>query len=494
MTIVLNKMHFGFNEKQATPLCEIMGRNKSDKGDINILSSWHNYTPFYYSIFKDMREKKLRVFELGLGTNHVEIPSNMGKDGRPGASLYGWAEFFPNSNIYGADIDKAVLFDTDRINTFYCDQTNFQVINQMWNEPTLNDKFDIIIDDGLHTFNANVCFFENSIHKLKPNGYFIIEDICKYEEHLFIDKIKRWEAEYIDCYFKLVKIPSTTNDYDNILLVVYKLNVVNPDATEIVVEHNSGFFSCCSVKFAIIVQYINMYKKLPLKVDSSLQFEWYKLDKTKDITYDYFEKYENRPNIMFSPNINIAYYVGTQYIDYSLVQYDYLVPLLHKYFYPSTDIHTIIRHIEQEYTMDYANICVLFYRGNDKNTETLICGYGEYIEYAEKVLKENPNIKFLIQSDETEFIEQMTALYPTNSFYFKNKIRHISKSNTSVDMVFKHQNYEFSKYYLAITVIMSQCEYIICGSGNCSLWIMLYRGHCKNVYQSLDRKWITHTA
>lgn len=487
-------MYFNFDEKQSTPLCEIMGRNKSDKGDVNILSSWHNYTPFYYNIFNIMREKQLRVFELGLGTNNVDIPCNMGKDGRPGASLYGWAEFFPNSEIYGADIDKRVLFDTDRINTFYCDQTNVQVINEMWNEPKLKDNFDIIIDDGLHTFDANVCFFDNSIHKLKPNGYFIVEDISRREEHLFIEKIKYWEREHPDCFFKLLKIPSTTNNYDNTLLVVYKNNCDNPTLPGVLITHNSGFFSCCSVKLYGIVEYINDYKKLPRIVDGSQQFEWYKLDKNKDITYDYFEKFENKPDITFNPNINIIFTGKTQYIDYSHIEYDTLVPLVHKYFYPSREINTIAHNIINKYELNFDNTCVLFYRGNDKNTECLICEYDEYIEYANKIIKENPNIKFLIQSDETEFIERMMSLYPTNSLYFKDEIRHIRKSNTTVDIVFKEKNYEFSKYYLAITIIMSQCKYIICGSGNCSLWIMLYRGNCKNVYQSQGNKWIVHAS
>src|SRR5210317_1288656 len=98
-------MNYLFDETKSTLLCEIMGRHGSDKGNINIGSSWHNYTTFYYSLFKDLREKQLRVFELGLGTNNVNIPSNMGSEGRPGASHFGWSEFFINSHIFGADID-----------------------------------------------------------------------------------------------------------------------------------------------------------------------------------------------------------------------------------------------------------------------------------------------------------------------------------------------------------------------------------------------------
>ena len=51
------------------------------------------------------------------------------------------------------------------------------------------------------------------------------------------------------------------------------------------------------------------------------------------------------------------------------------------------------------------------------------------------------------------------------------------------------QNYEFSKKYLAITIIMSRCQYIICGSGNCDIWIMFYRANNKNVIQNLNGTW-----
>jgi len=215
-------MNYNFDENESTPLCEIMGRNRSDKGDKDIKSSWHNYTTFYYSIFKEICKNKLRVFELGLGTNNPKIASNMGINGRPGASLYGWEEFFPNSEIYGADIDKSIIFNTERIKTYYCDQTNPIIIKEMWNKKELEEKFDIIIEDGLHTFDANVCFFENSIDKLNSKGYYIIEDLNSKDEEKYINKIKEWEKEYKDCSFTLLKIPSTFNTIDNNLLVIYK--------------------------------------------------------------------------------------------------------------------------------------------------------------------------------------------------------------------------------------------------------------------------------
>jgi len=207
-------------------LCEIMGRNGSDKSDKHNIVEFsfpkHNYTLVYHELFKNFRFEKLRIFELGLGTNNEYVVSNMGRNGIPGASLRGWAEYFPNSLIFGADIDSNILFQTDRIKTFYCDQTNPHVIRYMWNEESLKENFDIIIEDGLHEFGANVCFFENSIHKLKSKGYYIIEDLNIHIKHIYTNQIDEWRLKYPDCIFSLLDIKSFENHINNMILVVYK--------------------------------------------------------------------------------------------------------------------------------------------------------------------------------------------------------------------------------------------------------------------------------
>ena len=70
-----------------------------------------------------------------------------------------------------------------------------------------------------------------------------------------------------------------------------------------------------------------------------------------------------------------------------------------------------------------------------------------------------------------------------------DEIRHIPACLSTVDIVMKDKNNLFSKYYLAITIIMSKCKYIICGTGNCSLWIMLYRSNADNVLQNFNGVW-----
>jgi hypothetical protein len=167
--------------------------------------------------------------------------------------------------------------------------------------------------------------------------------------------------------------------------------------------HNSGFFSCCSVKLHCIINYINLNYKLPDHVDSSQQFSWYKKNQDKDITYKYFEHYDNIKDITINYPINYDW--EYQFVDYSKLDFNKIIPIIKKYFSPSKKIINIINNIEQKYNLIYDNICVLFYRGNDKITETELCNYDEYLIYANLIIKSNPNILFLIQSDETEFID-----------------------------------------------------------------------------------------
>lgn len=259
----------------------------------------------------------------------------------------------------------------------------------------------------------------------------------------------------------------------------------------VISTHNAGFFSCCSLKLNDIVDYINANSKMPAYVDSSVQFEWYKKD-NRDITYDYFEHYNNINTI--TVNYRMNYKQEHQYIAYSNLEYDKIGPVVKKYFTPSSEIKNIITNMEQKYNIDYKNICVLFYRGNDKNSETKICSYDDYIHMAHKIIQKCPQVKFLIQSDETGFITKMMSTFPNNSFYFKDEIRHMNKCNSTVDMCMNQDNHKYSKYYLAITILMSKCRYIICGSGNCSMWIMFYRENDNNVYQNLNGEWIiNHT-
>ena len=202
------------NLVRPTRLCRVMTWYGSDKG-----RRWHNYTAVYSVLFAN-RGSGPRIFELGLGTNNPALVSTMGSTGRPGASLHGWRDYFPDAAIFGADIDRAILFESNGIKTFYCDQTDAAAIESLWAQPDLAEGMDILIEDGLHTYNANISFLHGSLAHVRPGGTYVIEDIGT-------ETLSRWRA-MLPAFaqsrpafeFALLELPNPVNQQDNNLLAI----------------------------------------------------------------------------------------------------------------------------------------------------------------------------------------------------------------------------------------------------------------------------------
>ena len=222
---ILNKIELNYKNTShinyhniLSKLCEKYG---SDKGFVNQSLdkpyNWtpHSYTSYYHSIFNLNRENIQFVFECGLGTNNPNIKSNMTKNGSPGASLRVWRDYFFNAKIYGGDIDKDILFQEDRIKTYFVDQLNSNSIKSMW-EKIDTKFFDIIIDDGLHEPKANLNFFYNSYAKLKKNGVYIIEDVSNEHINNLFTELKNYDLEIVNLSNSYKKI------YDNNNLIIIR--------------------------------------------------------------------------------------------------------------------------------------------------------------------------------------------------------------------------------------------------------------------------------
>lgn len=134
-----------------------------------------NFYHYIYSCLIPNLQDQLKILEIGLGTNNVEIVSSMGKNGTPGASLRAFRETLPNSMIYGADIDKDILFEEEKIKTFYVNQIDQKSLDNLANQ--LKVKLDLIIDDGLHYQLSNLNSLSFALDNLAKNGFLVIEDI-----------------------------------------------------------------------------------------------------------------------------------------------------------------------------------------------------------------------------------------------------------------------------------------------------------------------------
>jgi hypothetical protein len=168
-------------------IIEISNKGLTDK------STHHSYEEIYPYLLENFIDKKLYILEIGVAI---------------GGGLKILSDLFPNSYIYGLDIDYSQL-KIDIINTNITllpeqDQSDPKLIQSLPN-------FDIIIEDASHDYNKSMDTFNIFKDKLNKNGVYIIEDIYPHYKPYY-DQDNR---------FKIYDLRHIKNRQDDVLAVYY---------------------------------------------------------------------------------------------------------------------------------------------------------------------------------------------------------------------------------------------------------------------------------
>jgi hypothetical protein len=244
------------------------------------------------------------------------------------------------------------------------------------------------------------------------------------------------------------------------MITYYKMHTMSylvgfnePSRGEIQVKKAGGdFFSCCTIRFESIQQYLKKNGVVPKDVHSEFLFSWYKpLTQSKDITFDYFADY-NKITSDVATNADIV----------------------QKYFSPSPSIQLIIDELRNKYNIDELKVscALLYYKGNRSRIS-----YDELIGKAKRIQAANKDIIFIIQSDTSEFLELANETFP-GSTIFKNEIRFISENcKESIETVDRENNLEFSKNLLAtFYIVSSSCDLFVCDVPiHHEIWLELFK-------------------
>jgi hypothetical protein len=153
-------------------------------------ASKHHYDLVYESEFAPIKEQHLAILEVGVFK---------------GESTQAWVDYFPNAKIFGLDVFTRVsmnqipILNHPRVEAICgssIDITITEEIRKKW--PGV--KFDIIIDDGLHTPRANADTFKNLFPLLKQGGAYYIEDVWPLHIMSESEKNHWWLKKYPDLY------------------------------------------------------------------------------------------------------------------------------------------------------------------------------------------------------------------------------------------------------------------------------------------------------
>lgn len=149
--------------------------NKTDKYDLGYISE------FYDELFTPIKDTVKKVFEIGIFE---------------GESAILWNDFFQNADIYCADIIERSDFSSyPRIRPSYENAYSKHFIANLEKE-----SFDIVIDDGPHTYDSMAFFLTHYIDLVKSGGYLILEDIIDRDWTIKLLNLLDDRAEVVKVY------------------------------------------------------------------------------------------------------------------------------------------------------------------------------------------------------------------------------------------------------------------------------------------------------
>jgi hypothetical protein len=180
-------------------LKNLIDNSRTDKNTV------HSYLETYENLFSAKRLTSTHILEIGI---------------QDGGSVKLWYDYFINANIYGLDIRKIkdvwpVLLNNERIKIGCFDAYSAEFISE--NLPSLNVKFDILIDDGPHTLESMIKFINGYLPFLKNKGILIIEDVQSIE---WIDKLTEIVPDELKEFIEIYDLRHIKNRYDDILFVI----------------------------------------------------------------------------------------------------------------------------------------------------------------------------------------------------------------------------------------------------------------------------------
>jgi hypothetical protein len=142
------------------PLTRLAIRHGTDKWGA------HFYTPIYHGLFAPLRDKPIKLLEIGVG--------GYGFRKLGGASLAMWADYFQRGQLIGVDAAEKQLDIGPRVTILQGSQGDPGFLAKLAAE---QGPFDIVIDDGSHVPEHVVLSFNKLFPAVVDEGYYIIEDV-----------------------------------------------------------------------------------------------------------------------------------------------------------------------------------------------------------------------------------------------------------------------------------------------------------------------------
>ena len=253
------------------------------------------------------------------------------------------------------------------------------------------------------------------------------------------------------------------------------------------IKHNSGFFSNCSIALYGIIQYVNYYKKLPRLVDFSETFQNFCSVQTKN-PYEQFFLAKANSEFVFQSDEKIAFN-ALSIFDYRQESFAQIAPFVQHYFSPSLEVMKKVDMLMEKWHVQPKKTIAVCYRGTDKFRDTGLASYADFITKAKTFQQKHPEYHILIQTDQAQFWHAATA--ELKNVYRFSETPFTTSNTVMHEIIDEADKIEWTQWFMAATIVISRCAFIVNHSGNVARWICLYRQNANNMSQYMNQKKVT---
>ena len=240
--------------------------------------------------------------------------------------------------------------------------------------------------------------------------------------------------------------------------------------------HQAGLFSTISGA----AQDILSHSSKDLRVNSMFSLHLYKNNFWANIWPNFFEvPYRRTEDIrLMAPmgrDFSELWSASYGELDISLIS-DALKGLLT----PSESVQNLKAEISNQYGIATSSTLGVHFRATDKVSESPTPSLSQVIRAVDFVLAESPNLRIVVLTDDSDFAEAFSKLYP--SAVFLTNLPY-SRSGTGAHFLGGKKLKKQGMVFFASTLLLSECEKVITHTGNGGLWEVIYRGTFSGVTQ-----------
>lgn len=253
----------------------------------------------------------------------------------------------------------------------------------------------------------------------------------------------------------------------------------HPEMNQLDCMWNSGFYSNQTQAFLSTLILLS-HGIIPDKISYAMGFKRLKKDPDRDIFPDFY-KIDPRVSVQLLKTVTLPDENRKQF---DLYDFEYYNPVVQRFFGPSDVILDRKNQLLNKYKINPSETIAVLYRGTDKYTEVRLGDPQAYLHTVRQILQQTNAKKVLVQTDQTQILDFFKKELGDMVVYFEetptttNKDSMISNmENSKGDMT------DWMQWFDAALRCVSNCAFVVNHTGNCGLWMNLYRGNTINVFQ-----------